>query len=373
LGIVAKNPKNPQYNHYLFESIAILIRSVATKDAAHTSAFEQFLFPPFQHILQMEVVEFTPYVFQLLAQILEFRPDGAGLGQAYGSLLPPLLTPTLWERKGNIPALTRLLVAYFSKGSAEIVQQNLLLGILGVFQKLIASKSSESYAFDILRAIVQFVPKEAFMPRMKDILQILMMRLQQGKTQKYVGLVTHFFALFIGKFGSQTYFDQLDQIQPGLGIMILTQVWLPRLQASPPTRLEAKTQVIGLTELLCKSPSFLTDAGKTEIWSQILSCAVKIIISHDSHLNAFTTEGNDDDVEIGYDATFSVLHFALGPARDPFPDIVDASVAFVQSLSQLCASQPGQLTPLIQRGLQSDPKMSAGLENLCHKVGITLI
>jgi exportin-2 (importin alpha re-exporter) len=136
LAHVAKNPKNPQYNHYLFESIAVLIRSVSSKDAAYTSAFEQFLFPPFQHVLQMEVVEFTPYVFQLLAQILEFRPEGSGLGQAFGSLLPPLLTPTLWERKGNIPALARLLAAYLNKGSAEIVQQNLLLGILGVFQKV---------------------------------------------------------------------------------------------------------------------------------------------------------------------------------------------------------------------------------------------
>ena len=372
LGRVAKNPKNPQYNHYLFESIAVLIRSVAAKDAAHTSAFEQFLFPPFQTILQMEVVEFTPYVFQLLAQILEFRPEGSGLGQAYGSLLPPLLTPALWERKGNIPALTRLLVAYFSKGSAEIVQQNLLIGILGVFQKLIASKSSEAYAFDLLRAIIMYAPQEAFMPRMKDILQILMMRLQQGKTPKYVSLVTHFFALFIGKFGSQTYLEQLDQIQPGLGFMILTQVWIPRLQTAPPTRLEAKTQVVGLTQLLCKTPSILADPNKTSIWSQILGCAVKIIVSPDFHLNALSVEGNDDDVEIGYDATFSVLHFALRTLKDPFPEVADASTNLVQSLSQLCASQPGQLTPLIQQGLQGDPKMGAGLESLCQKAGVTL-
>lgn len=373
LGLVAKNPKNPQYNHYLFESIAVLIRSVATKDAAHTKAFEQFLFPPFQHILQMEVVEFTPYVFQLLAQILEFRPDGSGLGSAYLSLLPPLLTPTLWERKGNIPALTRLIVAYFIKGSEEIVQQNLLMGILGVFQKLIASKASETYAFDLLRAIILYLPQEAFMLHMKDIIQILMMRLQQGKTPKYVGLVTHFFALFVGKFGSQMYLDQLDQIQTNLGFMILTQVWIPRLQTATPARLEAKTQVVCLTELLCKTPALLADTSKREIWSQILGCAVKIIVSPDSHLNALTSEGNDDDVEIGYDATFSVLHFALRPARDPFPDIIDSGASLVQLLSQLCAAQSGQLTPLIQQGLQSDPKMSAGLEHLCQKAGVSLV
>ena len=131
LARVAKNPKNPQYNHFLFESIAVLIRAVCTIDSAHTVAFDQFLFPPFQTVLQMEVVEFTPYVFQLLAQILEFRPEGAGLGEAYTSLFAPLLTPTLWERKGNVPALTRLLTAYLSKGPNDLVPH--LLGILGVF------------------------------------------------------------------------------------------------------------------------------------------------------------------------------------------------------------------------------------------------
>jgi exportin-2 (importin alpha re-exporter) len=133
LAKVAKNPKNPQYNHFLFESIAVLIRSVCTKDSAYTTAFEQFLFPPFQTVLQMEVVEFTPYVFQLLAQILEFRPEGAGLGEAYTSLFPPLLTPTLWERKGNVPALSRLLTAYLNKGPNDLVPH--LLGILGTLPR----------------------------------------------------------------------------------------------------------------------------------------------------------------------------------------------------------------------------------------------
>ena len=373
LAHVAKNPKNPQYNHFLFESIAVLIRAVCAKDPAHTSAFENFLFPPFQTVLQMDIFEFTPYVFQLLAQILEFRPEGAGLGDAYNSLFPPLLTPTLWERKGNIPALSRLLQAYLSKGANELVQQNLLLGVLGVFQKLISSRANEQYAFDLLRYIIMYVPQEAFMPRMKDILQILLMKLQQGKTPKYVGLVTHFFALFIGKFGPQSYLDQLNQIQPGLGLMLLVQVWIPRLQTTSPTRLEAKTQIVGLTKLICQTPALLADANGQQIWSQILACVVKIIVSPDSHLDALAAlEGNDDDAEIGYDATFSVLHFAIRPAKDPFPEVSDASVLLVQSLSGLCASRPGQLTPLIQQGLQSDPKLGAGLESLCQKVGISL-
>lgn len=374
LARVAKNPKNPQYNHYLFESIAVLIRSVCTIDAAHTTAFENFLFPPFQDVLQKEVAEFTPYVFQLLAQILEFRPEGAGLGAAYTALFPPLLSPTLWECKGNIPALTRLLTAYLSKGASEILvqQPNSLLGILGVFQKLISSQANEQYAFDLLRAIVMYVPQEAFMPRFKDVLQIILTKMQKKKTEKLVGLVSHFFALFVGKFGPQAYFDQLNLLQNGLGLNILAHVWIPRLLSAPPTRLEAKTQIVGLTKLLCETPALLADANAQNIWSQIVCCAVKIVVSPDSHLDSLSADGDDDDVEIGYDATYSVLHFAARPARDPFPDVPDASIMLAQSLHQLCASHPGRFTPLIQKGFESDPKLGAGLESLCLRAGVSL-
>jgi len=51
LAQVAKNPKNPQYNHFLFESIAVLILAVCTTDATLTAAFEHFLFPPFQTVV----------------------------------------------------------------------------------------------------------------------------------------------------------------------------------------------------------------------------------------------------------------------------------------------------------------------------------
>merc|ERR1719499_2799603 len=93
LGIVAKNPRNPHYNHYLFESIAILVRSVCSRHPEQTQSFEMLLFPPFQTVLQMDVLEFTPYVFQVFAQLLEYRPNDAGLGDSYSMLLPPLLMP----------------------------------------------------------------------------------------------------------------------------------------------------------------------------------------------------------------------------------------------------------------------------------------
>lgn len=209
---VAKNPRNPQYNHFLFESIAILVKSVCSKHPEHVATFEGLLFNPFQAVLQMDVSEFIPYVFQILAQLLEYRPDNTGLGESYTMLFPPLMTPSLWESKGNVPALTRLLQAYLQKGAAEIVANNQLNPLLGVFQKLLSSKATEGGAFDLLGAITKFVPISSLEPLMKQIFNLLLMRLQKGKTNRYVRLVTGFFAQFIGQFGSQQWYSIMDGI-----------------------------------------------------------------------------------------------------------------------------------------------------------------
>jgi len=150
---ICKNPINPYYNHYLFESIALLIRSCCNITTTTNnnnqeviliaaSRFELLLFPLFQSILAQDVTEFIPYVFQILAQLLCIRPINSGYSEAYKSLFPPLLSPSLWERKGNVPALTDLFIAYISRGMKEIIENNYITGVLGVFQKLLSSKVS---------------------------------------------------------------------------------------------------------------------------------------------------------------------------------------------------------------------------------------
>ena len=78
LARVDKRPHIPRYNHWLFESIAVLIKSVCRVEPNATLSFEGFLFPPFQIILQMDVSEFTPFVFQIFAQLLEYRTLDVG-------------------------------------------------------------------------------------------------------------------------------------------------------------------------------------------------------------------------------------------------------------------------------------------------------
>ena len=49
---VCKNPRNPGFNHYLFESVAALIKFVGSSNPAMIGTFEQLLFPAFNHVLQ---------------------------------------------------------------------------------------------------------------------------------------------------------------------------------------------------------------------------------------------------------------------------------------------------------------------------------
>jgi exportin-2 (importin alpha re-exporter) len=147
---VCKNPINPHYNHYLFESVAVLVRSccspqhnpslTAQTALAAAGHFEGLLFPPFQSVLALDVTEFVPYVFQILGQLLCSRPANGGFSDAYKALFPPLLSPVLWERRGNVPALTDLFCAYISRGMKDIAAGNHISGVLGVFQKLLAAK-----------------------------------------------------------------------------------------------------------------------------------------------------------------------------------------------------------------------------------------
>ncbi|CAM9702124.1 unnamed protein product, partial [Ectocarpus sp. 13 AM-2016] len=73
---VCKNPSRPRYNHFLFESIAVLVQQCLKSDPSTATMLEETLFPPFQQVLANDVVEFMPYVFQIFSQLLELRPAG---------------------------------------------------------------------------------------------------------------------------------------------------------------------------------------------------------------------------------------------------------------------------------------------------------
>jgi exportin-2 (importin alpha re-exporter) len=140
-----------------------------------TAKLEERLWQPFNQIITEEVngkdppqatcsartdssLEFMPYVFQLLAKLLELNPSGA-LPNHYQALIAPLMLPTTWETRGNVPALTRLLIAIIPRATQTIVAENQVQPILGIFQGLLRGKKTESNAFDLLETVCLSIPR----------------------------------------------------------------------------------------------------------------------------------------------------------------------------------------------------------------------
>ncbi len=371
LGRVATNPRNPQFNHYLFESIAVLVKSVCSTNPNGGDALEKMLFEPFTTILQADIAEFTPYVFQILAQLLEYRPSGSALSPAFAGLFQPLLTPAIWEKKGNVPAITRLLQAYICKAAIELIP--FLNPTLGVFQKLISSKATETSAFEILNSALLHFPSESLEPLHTTIFSLLFTRLQNSKTPRYTQLVTTFFALFIGKYGAQVFFDRTNFIQAGIGTMTVVHVWAPRLKQEPPVqRIEAKIHVVGMTKLLCECPALLSDANGQKAWVESLIGLMSLVTSPKYKDSIATKLMGEPEIEAGYDAQYSRLVQATKNVEDPFVEISDPNLFFAQSLHATVMNNSTVLMPLLQHGFEDDPKLKSGLEYIFHSAGLAL-
>lgn len=389
---VCKNPVNPHYNHYLFESLALLVRSScdnggvpAETRVAACARCEELLFPPFQVVLSQDVVEFIPYVFQILAQLLCSRP-GTGLSDSYRSLFTPLLAPVLWERKGNVPALTELFLAYLRKGSAEIVGS--IQGILGVFQKLLASKSSEVYAFKLLDSIITYVDLSVLTPYLPMIVDLLLRRMLEhtkvSKTARYCKLFIHFCALFSYVHGSQVWYQLMEASTPGLVGNLIISIFVPnRAQCAASDPYEAKHFILGFTKILLETPVAQNPEQFGSLFKTVMSM-MELEVATGTVVTGIENEeddGHDDEAfdNREFDAVFSKLAFASVPSLDATsvvaiklstPQVQDGPSFFIKALSAFCQTRPGQYISIIQGSVEA--KDMTVLQTLCTANGVTL-
>jgi exportin-2 (importin alpha re-exporter) len=45
-----------------------------------------------------------------------------------------------------------------ARGASEFMKENRLTGVLGIFQKLVASKITENHAFDLMESVFTYFP-----------------------------------------------------------------------------------------------------------------------------------------------------------------------------------------------------------------------
>ena len=274
----------------------------------------QVLFPVFEEILKTDVQEFVPYCFQIMSLMLELHSTGSVPGP-YMALFSFLLVPLLWERPANIHPLVRLLQAFISRGPSQVVQQ--IQGLLGVFQKLIASKTNDHEGFYLIQSIIEHIPPEALQTYMKQVFIVLFQRLTSSKTTKYVKSLLVFFFVFAIKNGGTALITMVDGIQDGMFGMVCDSLIVKdgSVQKISGTT-EKKIAAVGLTKVLTETPALVS--GKyADKFQPLLTALIGLFELPEDE----TIPDDEHFIEIedtpGYQTAYSQLIFAGKPDHDP--------------------------------------------------------
>lgn len=363
---VSKNPSKPHFNHYLFETFCITIKITCQANRDAVATFEAGLFPPFQEILQQDVQEFIPYVFQLLSLLLELHTTS--VPEPYMALFPHLLLPILWERPGNIPPLVRLLQAYVEKGGKQIDPGH-ITGLLGIFQKLIASKTNDHQGFYLLGSIIDHMPVDKLEQYMKQIFLLLFQRLQSSKTTKYIKSLLVFFGLYCIKYSANSLVEMIDGIQPKMFGMVLEKLYMPDLQKVSGQQ-DKKICAVGVVKLLTDCPAMLQQ-DYSKFWPQLLQALIGLFELPED--DSIPDDEHFVDIEdtSGYQTAYSQLVFAGKKSYDPCEEVADVKLYLAKSLHSMSKHHPGKLNPMIQSGVQAEA--AKFLQQYLTAAGIQLV
>ncbi|CAK9858088.1 unnamed protein product [Sphagnum jensenii] len=360
---VCKNPSNPSFNHYLFEAVAALVKKACRRDPEQVVVFENMLLPVFQNVLEQDVTEFAPYVFQIMAQLIESRRPP--LPQNYIAFFPPLLTPILWQHQANVPGLVRLLQAYLQKAPQEINQGNQLPQVLGVFEKLIASKNTDHQGFFILNTVIENVSFEVLSPYMSQIWTILFSRLQYRSTGKFIKSLIIFASLFVVKHGPSKVIDTINSVQPNLFLSILDNVWSPNLSTIT-GEMEIKLCAVAASMLFTP----LLEGSATPYCGKLLNSVITLLVKPDDERIDEEQDVPDLDEMVGYTAVYAQLHNSTKTEDDPLKDVKDPKEFLAKILGGVSLQQPGKLPSIVQ-GLESSNQTA--LAQLCSTFRISIV
>ncbi|ESO05215.1 hypothetical protein HELRODRAFT_99097 [Helobdella robusta] len=338
LDAVSKNPSKPHFNHCLFESLCIVISVVCRLNPGPEviNSFESPLFPLFQNILQQDVQEFVPYIFQVLSLMLEMHKNSIPV--PYMSLFPILMQPLLWERSGNVPALVRLLQAYIVIGCHNNqIPADKLPGLLGIFQKLLASRSNDHFGMQLLNTMLVHVPHNDMEKYIHQVFLLLFQKLTSSKTTKYVKCVLVFFSLFIVKFSAAVFIEMVDKIQAKMFTMVLEKLYIAET-AKITNALDRKLCAVAMTNILCE-PTFLKDDSHP--WLPLLKSLLETLESAVA-ATSFAVEESPSITESaeleGFQAAYSQLLYSGKQEVDYCIDVSDPKIYLAKKLHVLCHS-----------------------------------
>jgi exportin-2 (importin alpha re-exporter) len=301
-----------------------------------------------------------PYVFQLFAALLEPESSNPLLAQIQ-PLVGPILAPPLWEQRGNVPALVRLLSAILARGSQEIAKNNQLDAVLGLFQKLVSTKVYESYGFDLLEAVIENFPSATLEPYWTPILTIMLTRLQSAQTQSFQLRFIRFYHFVSSRddkgLGTDFFVAATDRIQHDVFKSLYLSIILPKTQelARP---LDKKMAAISLTKSLADSKAFSERYPKG--WALTCNALLKLLENPPAIAKADDLIVDFDVDDSSFGVGFTQLQTVKKPASDPWAEVTDLRKWVGQYLQDANARHDGRiatffggLSPEAQQVLQT--------------------
>lgn len=365
---VAQNPSKPYFNHYLFETFALTIKiGCASDKPSERAQYEECLFNLLDIIIERDVQEFTPYILQLLNLFLQTHTTET-LSQRFIQLFQKVLSPALWEKPANTRPLTELMHTYIIKMGQFIIANNMLIPVLGVFQKLIASKATDHEGLALLRTMMIHLPAAELDARIRDIFLLIFQRLTGSKTNKFVTNVLVSFSLYAYLRGADQLASAVNQLQANIFGMVVEKLFISDVKKVSGT-IERRICVCGIIKILAQLP-LIDNGAYNHLWASLLMVLMEIFELPPEVVN----DEDDHFVDVGesldFQAQYSKLNYATVKRDDPTMEVGDLKALLANSLANLSSKLPGFVPRILQDNLDSG--VVSCLMNYCQAANVTL-
>jgi exportin-2 (importin alpha re-exporter) len=351
LSSVIQNPPNPLFCHYLFEVISALVSFSGNQ--SNVAMLEAGLVGHMQTILAQDLTEFGPYAFQVLSQLMALH--SSELPSMYSDVIPPLLVPSMWDRRGYVRGMVLYLESYIKKDSSAVVRDGRLEPILGVFNKLVASKATDHLGIQLLCTILETYDAATMATYMNAIVRVLVTRLHAAKTPKYVQNLLYCLSLIVIRFGVETLVKSLDVLQQGLMAMLLSQVWINEVPSvMRPT--DRRICAVALADIACATDLCRTEPYKS-LWSSMLTATVALIEGVQTDAGDDVSD-EEDSAPIESGEFYSGGHARLRWAAQAVPSgtgaatDIDPRAHLADRVASFSARHPGVYATLIAQNVE---------------------
>ncbi|KAJ3129253.1 importin-alpha export receptor [Nowakowskiella sp. JEL0407] len=308
--VISQNPSNPIFNHFVFETMSSLVRFMCGRDPSLVPQFENALMPLFGDLLARDVQEFTPYVFQIISQLIELQ-QGTGVPEHYKAMLNNFLLPQYWESHGNIPALEKLVQSFLTKDPAYIVSSNTVPAILGVIQRLLQTKFLDE-CFSLLMSLFEYIDSQALAQYVTPIFSMLATKMTHTKSPRIRYWFDTFFLFFVTLekpgYSADAIIGAFNAVQPNppnffervYSAVLLTTV------AEVISIENRRICAIGLAKLISNSKVILAEPY-LQYWPQLIT-ALSLLVKTKELTEVKDGNELEDLEEYGYQASFARLN-----------------------------------------------------------------